>query len=254
MAVYEQTSYGLLIGRGPYVVINFDSCIVCTQCEPECPDNAIRIAHGSIDVGDGPTHGNDYLRIYPERCTLCGECANVCPTDALQFLERLIPPPPPPDDEGGGGGGGNPTPDKFKKFKDFYQSAQPIKRSQADEFFLNHNVKSFENVVNAVGMANGVQSLNHTAINALITATGGVAGSDVLDVVKSSGLGKMAVVGVAYNVVKTVLVFSDGEITGDDWKQLGTTLLGVAGFASGPVGWIATGVSLGISIFNAVND
>ncbi|OQX92872.1 MAG: ferredoxin [candidate division Zixibacteria bacterium 4484_95] len=46
-----------------------DECILCDNCLPECPENAI-------------TPGDPKYIINPELCNDCGNCAEVCPVEA----------------------------------------------------------------------------------------------------------------------------------------------------------------------------
>ena len=67
-------------------------------------------------------------------------------------------------------------------------------------------------------------------------------------------MGKVAAVGTVLQGVSTIVAFSDGEITNEDWTNLGLTLLGAAGFIPGPIGLIATGISVGIAIYDSQNN
>jgi hypothetical protein len=108
----------------------------------------------------------------------------------------------------------------------------------------------FKTIAESMGLANGIQTLSHSAINSLITATGGQAVTQLAEIASKTGLGKIAAVGVVYNGLNTIVAFSDGNITTEDWYQLGDTLLNAASFIPGPVGIVATGVSVGIAVFS----
>jgi hypothetical protein len=108
----------------------------------------------------------------------------------------------------------------------------------------------FKTIAESMGLANGIQTLSHSAINSLITATGGQAVTQLAEIASKTGLGKIAAVGVVFNGLNTIVAFSDGNITTEDWYQLGDTLLNAASFIPGPVGIVATGVSVGIAVFS----
>lgn len=47
-----------------------DSCIACSICQMDCPEDAIY-------------EGEDIFIIDPEKCTDCGDCVASCPTDSI---------------------------------------------------------------------------------------------------------------------------------------------------------------------------
>ncbi|HEX6427842.1 MAG TPA: 4Fe-4S dicluster domain-containing protein [Niastella sp.] len=101
-----------------------DECIVCSACEPECPNNAIyeagvewRMADGTTVKGDYTLlNGNSidaatsqapisdvYYYIVPDKCTECQgfhekpQCVDACPVDSCvpdemynETVEELI--------------------------------------------------------------------------------------------------------------------------------------------------------------------
>ncbi|MFB5945720.1 hypothetical protein [Albibacterium profundi] len=54
-----------------------------------------------------------------------------------------------------------------------YNGYDPDFMQDVQDFFNSDPVGQMSDVMNAMGLANGIQELNHSAINALITATGG---------------------------------------------------------------------------------
>ncbi len=56
-----------------------DNCVLCTVCEPECPNNAISL-------------GKDTYVINPDLCTECvgfydkPQCVAVCPVDSISSI------------------------------------------------------------------------------------------------------------------------------------------------------------------------
>lgn len=105
--------------------------------------------------------------------------------------------------------------------------------------------------MDALGLADGIKSLNAAAIKSLVTSVGGEMTSDVHNIIKGAPLlSSIAAVGTVIDGLDTVVAFSDGEITNDDWIQLGQTIIGVASFIPGPIGLIATGISVGMAIYD----
>src|SRR5690606_19004819 len=69
------------------VKFNPETCIVCTQCVPVCPDDVFQ---GVIAYVEGYLNSIT-LKVYLDSCTGCRYCENICPTDAIYFD---APPPP----------------------------------------------------------------------------------------------------------------------------------------------------------------
>lgn len=70
---------GLVLGRAASALLSADpsvratataSCLGCTGCAAVCPEGAISMAPGEIDIAQ-------------ERCTRCGYCMAVCPTGGV---------------------------------------------------------------------------------------------------------------------------------------------------------------------------
>jgi len=122
------------------------------------------------------------------------------------------------------------------------------------DFFESHTADDIGNVMNAAGLANGIQTLNHSAINQLVVATGGEPITALKEVASKTGLGKICAIGAVYDGIETIVAFTDGEITNEDWESLGMTLLNTASFIPGPIGLIATGISVGIAVYDIVNN
>ncbi|MFB5945719.1 hypothetical protein [Albibacterium profundi] len=73
------------------------------------------------------------------------------------------------------------------------------------------------------------------------------------DLASKTGLGRICAAGVVFDGLQTIVAFSDGEITGDDWLSLAGTLAGGLAFVPGPWGVVGAGISVGIAIIKAKN-
>ena len=58
-------------------------CIVCMNCEKNCPSSVIRV-QGVKDKEKGPKTLTDYVIDF-SKCSLCGLCVEICPTQTLRY-------------------------------------------------------------------------------------------------------------------------------------------------------------------------
>lgn len=58
-------------------------CIVCLNCEKNCPSGVIRV-EGVKMKEKGPKTLTDYVIDF-SKCSLCGICVEICPTATLQY-------------------------------------------------------------------------------------------------------------------------------------------------------------------------
>jgi len=148
-------------------------------------------------------------------------------------------------DNGGGGGPANPS---------YYGgTAEGIDIANGDATAAEANAyyDKFSDATTALGLTAGVQGLKADALAELVQATTGEAGT----VKTLSAYGKAwGIVGVAVGGVDLYYAFSDGDISNSDIINAVGVGFGIVGLvASGPVGWIAGGISLGIGIWSATN-
>jgi pyruvate formate lyase activating enzyme len=61
----------------PEIAIYPSKCILCGQCVPVCPLNAIDLT-------------NETISINRSRCNNCGKCAEVCPSESIRLLGQLM--------------------------------------------------------------------------------------------------------------------------------------------------------------------
>jgi len=104
----------------------------------------------------------------------------------------------------------------------------------------------------ALGITAGVQDLKATALTQLVEST---TLSNATTVQNLTRYGKAwGIVGVAVGGTQLYYAFSDGNISNSDVIDAVSVGLGIVGLvASGPIGWIAGGVSLGLAVYNATN-
>lgn len=126
--------------------------------------------------------------------------------------------------------------------------------SRVQAFFSSHTAEYVESVIDNTGLANGIQSLSHSAINQLVVCTGGQPVTILKDIASKTGLGRICAVGAIYQGLETIVAFTDGDITTDDWKDLGMELLNVASFVPGPIGVVATGINVGFAVYGMVGN
>jgi len=154
-----------------------------------------------------------------------------------------------PDDGGGGSGPGtNPsTPSYFGGTGE----AIDIANGNATAAEANAYYDKFSDATAATGILAGVQGLKADALQALVKSTTGELGT----VKTLSAYGKAwGIVGVAVGAVDLYYAFSDGDISNTDIINAVGVGLGVVGLiASGPIGIIAGGISLGIGIWSAAS-
>lgn len=219
------------------ITVNNQLCNACGSCQYSCPTDALVYApDGEITFGGHTFFIDGYVKIDLFMCIYCGSCEEACPEGAIMVEEPPDTGGNPPDN----GDGGSPHTDPFHMW---VNSAQ---------FLLNtKSAAYFKSILDAGSLAADIQNLNHNAIKSLVTATGGTIEGNVLQLSKS--LTTIAAVGAVYNGLTTVVAFSDGDITSDDWQQLGMTLLNVGGFIPGPIGLICTGINVGMAVYNISN-
>ncbi|EDM37815.1 hypothetical protein PBAL39_15359 [Pedobacter sp. BAL39] len=140
---------------------------------------------------------------------------------------------------GGGYTGGGTTPS-------FYELAAAWMDSKYDDMA--------DKIATSTSLANSLQTLQHAAINQLITSTGGQPITGMMESIGKTGLSKVVAVGAIYNGVKAVIAISDGNITSQDVYDAGKALLGGLSFVPGPVGLIANGISIGITLYEMSNQ
>lgn len=205
-----------------FMYIDSDTCIGCGQCEPECPNNAIF-----------------HIMQLPD-----------------QYKNSILPNPPGPDErrrpdenEGGGGGGRDPKPDKKPWSHD-----QDRFKNKAKEVLDKYNTSKFKQAIDAAGIGDGIRSLSMEAMQTAIKNVGGELTKDVKILSKASPLGKIAFIGTVFDGIDTYVAFTDGEITNEDWVKAGTFVVGALGYVPGPVGIVATGISLGIAVYNSTHN
>jgi NADH-quinone oxidoreductase subunit I len=61
-------------------------CIVCMQCDLNCPSNCITVVGEKREGSKGKTLTAYHLDF--TKCSLCGICVEVCPTQALDFSDE----------------------------------------------------------------------------------------------------------------------------------------------------------------------
>ncbi len=82
----------------PFIAIDTDKCILCSQCVRTCEEVLGIGALGLVDRGfDSAMKPALYLPLIETGCVSCGQCISVCPTGALQErlnMQKQIPLPP----------------------------------------------------------------------------------------------------------------------------------------------------------------
>ncbi|UUC44591.1 ATP-binding protein [Flavobacterium cerinum] len=214
-----------------FIKVNSDLCTECTLCEPVCDVNAIKVGRKYISGG----WEQDYFYIGANIainhiiCHSCWECVEICPTGAISINGSTNP------------GFGNGNSDGLPSFV-----------IQNYSFFTQYNNSLLKEKMDGLELVNGIKGLNAVAVEKLVSSLGGELTTDAKYILKDP-LGKIAAVGTVLQGISTIVAFSDGEITNEDWTNLGLTLLGAAGFIPGPIGLIATGISVGIAIYDSQN-
>ena len=62
-------------------------CIVCMNCEKNCPSGVISVA-GEKQKEKGPKTLTNYVIDF-SKCSLCGLCVEICPTQTLQYSREF---------------------------------------------------------------------------------------------------------------------------------------------------------------------
>ncbi|MGQ8867603.1 DUF362 domain-containing protein [Myroides sp. TSA_177.3] len=236
--------------------IDNDNCIGCYLCMEVCGVDAIYIANISIGVGNEEMLHKGYnIHIDDTKCIETGLCASVCDYWAIYTVHDDDPRlPPPKPGGGGGGGGGTPFPPPPPK----KECTEHINRLQDQLSYVNQNyfgIEKLRNLSSDLGVVSDLKKLQEESIIKLIKSTGGVitpVDSNLITWGKiGKSIGKVGYLAVAFDAYDTIVAISDGN-SDDVWLPLGKTLLGISAIvASGPMGLVFTGVSLGIAIYDS---
>ena len=156
------------------------------------------------------------------------------------------------DEGGGGGGGGGTSTPSTPAYFGGTGDAVDIANGDATAAEANAYYDKFSDATAALGILSGVQGLKADALQQLVKGTTGELGA----VKTLSAYGKAwGIVGVAVGGVDLYYAFSDGDISNTDIINAIGVGLGVVGIiASGPIGVIAGGISLGIGIWSAASS
>ncbi len=225
--------------------INKDDCRTLDLCFEACPVSAIEMA---FTVNNG-SFTESFSIIDQSKCISCGMCKNVCYVDAIKHSSENPDDPFEPYDpfiymggDSSGGSGSSPNEPWSNNYNDF--------KNKALDVLNKYNTSKFKNIVDNIGLADDIRALNMEKIAYLTKQVGGDV-KQIRNFAKNSPLGKIAMVGTVFDGIDTVVAFTDGEITTDDWIQAGTFMVGVATFIPGPIGIVATGINIGIAVYNS---
>jgi ferredoxin len=213
--------------------IDGDACIECGLCEYECPWGAIEMnASSYISVGDSPFMVNGVnVSINYIACVDDFSCMEVCPTGAIYKLETVPP--------GTGDGGGSTYDPRYFTIV-------------ARQLIYKYSASKLKTNMEAIGLTAGIKTLNASAIRSLVTSLGGEISAETHTLLKGgSFLTKVVAVGTVLEGLDTIVAFSDGEITNEDWAKLGKLALSGLSFVPGPIGLVATGINVGIAVYES---
>jgi len=153
--------------------------------------------------------------------------------------------------DGGGSSGGSPSTPSTPSYYGGTAEGIDIANGDATAAEANAYYNKFSDATTALGITAGVQGLKYDALGELVKATTGETGT----IKTLSRIGKAwGIVGVAVGSVDLYYAFADGDVSNSDIINTVGFAFGVVGLvASGPVGWIAGGISLGIAIYSAAS-